>query len=64
MPEIPPIAVSRPLLAGLVAAGALLAVLGPDSVSSFAGGFAAGAGTVFLLSFLKDPRGRDVGSGP
>jgi hypothetical protein len=50
--------VSRPLLAGLVAAGALLSVLGPDSVSSFAGGFAAGAGVVFVLSFLKDPRGR------
>jgi hypothetical protein len=58
MPEVPPITVSRPLLAGLVAAGALLSVLGPDSVSSFAGGFAAGAGVVFVLSFLKDPRGR------
>jgi hypothetical protein len=54
--DIPPIEVSRPLLLGLVAAGALLAVAGPESVSAFAGGFAAGAGSAFLVSFLKSPR--------
>jgi hypothetical protein len=53
---IPPVEVSRPLLAGLVAGGALLAVAGPAWVSAFAGGFAAGAGAVFLISFLKNPR--------
>ncbi len=53
-PEPP---VSRPLLLGFVAVGALAAIGGPESVSSFAAGFAAGAGAVFLVSFLKNPRG-------
>jgi len=54
--SVPPIAVSRPLLFGLLAAGAVVAVVAPQPTSSFAAGFAAGAGSVFVLSFLKTPR--------
>lgn len=57
MPRVPPIAVSRPLLFGLVAAGAIGALALPEPHSSFAAGFAAGSGAVFILSFLKG-RGR------
>jgi hypothetical protein len=58
LPTPPPIAVSRPLLFGLVAAGAVIAVATPQPTSSFAAGFAAGAGSVFVLSFMKNPRPR------
>ena len=62
IPSVPPIAVSRPLLFGLLAVGAVVAVVAPQPTSSFAAGFAAGAGSVFVLSFLKTPRsGRDGG---
>ena len=54
---MPPIAVSRPLLFGLLAAGAIVAVAAPQPASSFAAGFAAGAGSVFVLSFVRNPRG-------
>lgn len=57
IPAVPPIAVSRPLLFGLLAAGAVVAVAAPQPTSSFAAGFAAGAGAVFVLSFMKTPRG-------
>jgi len=57
IPNVPPIAVSRPLLFGLLAVGAVVAVAAPQPTSSFAAGFAAGAGSVFVLSFLKAPRG-------
>jgi hypothetical protein len=57
IPEVPPIAVSRPLLFGLLAAGAIAAVALEPPHSSFAAGFAAGAGAVFVLSFLKGRRG-------
>lgn len=57
IPRVPPIAVSRPLLFGLVAAGAIAAVTLGEPHSSFAAGFAAGAGAVFVLSFLKGRRG-------
>jgi hypothetical protein len=57
IPEVPPIAVSRPLLFGLMAAGAIAAVALEPPHSSFAAGFAAGAGAVFVLSFLKGRRG-------
>ena len=50
---IPPIAVSRPLLFGLLAVGAVGAVTLDPPHSSFAAGFAAGAGSVFVLSFMK-----------
>jgi hypothetical protein len=56
IPNVPPIAVSRPLLFGLLAAGAIVAVAAPQPTSSFAAGFAAGAGAVFVLSFLQAPR--------
>lgn len=55
-PLVPPVEVSRLLLLGFVAVGALVAIGGPESVSSFAAGFAAGAGAVFIVSFAKRPR--------
>ncbi|HEX9287790.1 MAG TPA: hypothetical protein VF999_11050 [Thermoanaerobaculia bacterium] len=54
---IPPVEVSRVLLLALVAAGALTALATPQPTSSFAGGFAAGAGAAFVVSFLSNPRG-------
>ena len=53
---VPPIEVSRLLLLGLVAGGAVVSVVTSGVASSFAGGFAAGAGSVFLVSFAKSPR--------
>ena len=53
---IPPVPVSRVLLLGLVAAGAIAAIATPQPTSSFAGGFAAGAGAAFVVSFLSNPR--------
>ena len=50
---VPPIEVSRPLLFGLLAVGAIGAVTLDPPHSSFAAGFAAGAGSVFVLSFMK-----------
>ena len=44
------------LLLGLVAAGAIAAIATPQPTSSFAGGFAAGAGAAFVVSFLSNPR--------
>ena len=41
---IPPVPVSRLLLLGLVAAGAIAAIATPQPTSSFAGGFAAAEG--------------------
>ncbi len=63
IPSVPPIAVSRPLLFGLLAIGAAVAVAAPQPTSSFAAGFAAGAGSVFILSFMKTPRPPDEGTG-
>ena len=58
-----PAEVPRPLFLAFVLAGALGAVLIPDpKTSSFLAGFAVGAGAVFVLSFLRNPRGS--GSGP
>ncbi|MGE5413689.1 MAG: hypothetical protein ACM3NW_05905 [Syntrophomonadaceae bacterium] len=53
---MPPIEVSRPLLLGLLAVGAVVAVATPQPTSSFGAGFVAGVGTVFVLSFLKARR--------
>jgi hypothetical protein len=50
---VPPIEVSRPLLFGLLAVGAVGAVTLDPPHSSFAAGFAAGAGSVFVISFMK-----------
>lgn len=61
IPPMPPIEVSRPLLLGLLAVGAVVAVAAPQPTSSFAAGFAAGAGSVFVVSFLK---GRRPAAGP
>ena len=64
IPAVEPVAVSRPLLFGLVAVGALAAVVAPAPTSSFAAGFAAGAGAVFVISFMKGAaRGRRGGPG-
>ena len=56
LPPVPPVAVSRPLLFGLVAVGAVVAVTASQPTSSFAAGFAAGAGSAFVVSFMKAPR--------
>jgi hypothetical protein len=59
LPFVPPIEVSRLWLLGLVAAAALIAVTTSQPLSSFAAGFAAGAGIVFVIATLKNPRGRE-----
>ena len=69
IPAVSPIAVSRPLLFGLVAAGALAAVVLEPPHSSFAAGFAAGAGAAFVVSFMnragvESASPRDEGPGP
>ena len=51
--SVPPVEVSRLLLAALVAGGALVAVATDGRLSNFAGGFAAGAGSAFVVSFLR-----------
>ena len=56
LPAVPPVAVSRPLLFGLVAVGAVVAVVTPQPTSSFAAGFAAGAGSAFVVSFMRTNR--------
>ena len=53
IPAVEPIPVSRPLLFGLVAVGAVLAATTAPPTSSFAAGFAAGAGAVFIISFMR-----------
>jgi hypothetical protein len=55
-PMVPPVEVSRLLLLLFVAAGAVVSVATSPPLSSFAGGFATGAGAVIVLSFLKNPR--------
>ena len=57
LPPVPPVEVSRLLLLALVAIAAVVSVATSPPLSSFAGGFAAGAGAVIVLSFLKHPRG-------
>ena len=64
IPAVPPIVVSRPLLFGLLAIGAVVAVAAPAPTSSFAAGFAAGAGAVFVISFMKSPRPPGGGDRP
>jgi hypothetical protein len=60
IPSVPPVAVSRPLLFGLLAVGAVVAVTAPQPTSSFAAGFAVGAGSVFVVSFLVARRPPDA----
>ena len=66
IPAVEPIPVSRPLLFGLVAVGAVVAVTTAPPTSSFAAGFAAGAGAVFVISFMRGrvAPGGAAGSGP
>jgi hypothetical protein len=54
--SVPPVEVSRLLLAALVAAGAVVSISSEGRLSNFAGGFAAGAGSAFVVSFLKGRR--------
>ena len=64
--SVPPVEVSRLLLAALVAGGALVSVATGGRLSHFAGGFAAGAGSAFVVSFLKGrgaPAGRPADPG-
>ena len=65
IPAVPPIAVSRPLLFGLLAVGAIVS-RGRCAASPFLvrGGFAAGAGSVFVLSFMKRAGGDGARSAP
>lgn len=55
-PMVPPVEVSRLLLLLFVAVGAVVSIASSPPLSSFAGGFAAGAGAVIVLSFLRNPR--------
>lgn len=65
IPAVEPIPVSRPLLFGLVAVGAVVAATTGPPTSSFAAGFAAGAGTVFVISFMRGRVSSDASaSGP
>jgi hypothetical protein len=64
LPPVPPVPVSRPLLFGLVAVGAVVAVATAQPTSSFAAGFAAGAGSALVVSFMRSPgRGRSEPDG-
>ena len=55
-PMVPPVEVSRLLLLLFVAVGAVVSIASSPPLSSFAGGFAAGAGAGIVLSFLSNPR--------
>lgn len=59
---VAPMEVSRLLLFGFVAAGALVSVVSSGQLSAFAGGFAAGAGSAFAFSRLKRPAAGEPGS--
>ncbi len=52
---VPPLEVSRLLLLGCVAAGAIVSVVSSGPLSAFAGGFAVGSGAAFVFSRLKRP---------
>ena len=56
LPLVASVEVSRLLLLAFVAIGAVVSVASSPPLSSFAGGFAAGAGAVIVLSFLSKPR--------
>jgi hypothetical protein len=45
------------VLLSLVAVAAVTALAAPPPLSSFAAGFAAGAGIVFVLATIRNPRG-------
>jgi Na+-transporting NADH:ubiquinone oxidoreductase subunit NqrD len=56
IPLVPPVEVSRLLLLVFVAIGAVVSIAASPPLSSFAGGFSAGAGFAIVLSFLSNPR--------
>jgi len=56
IPPVPPLEVSRPLLMGLLIVGAIVALVTPQPTSSFAAGFVVGAGSVFVVSFVRTRR--------
>ena len=62
-PFIPPVSISRMWLLGMVAVAAVTAVAADQPLSSFAAGFAAGAGIVFVLASLRGRDRGDEGSG-
>jgi hypothetical protein len=62
--SVPPVEVSRLLLAALVAVGAVVSVASEGKLSNFAGGFAAGAGSAFVASFLKRRAAEGESPGP
>jgi len=53
---VPSVEVPRLLIVALVAAGAAVSVASEGRVSSFAGGFAAGAGAVLVAASLRGRR--------
>ena len=52
LPLGPPVSISRMWLLALVAVAAVVAIAADQPLSSFAAGFAAGAGIVFVLASL------------
>ncbi|HJW15183.1 MAG TPA: hypothetical protein VJ776_10825 [Thermoanaerobaculia bacterium] len=52
---VAPVEISRLLLLGFVAAGALASITTSGQLSAFAGGFAVGAGAAFVVSRLRRP---------
>jgi hypothetical protein len=58
---LPPVEVSRLLLLAFVAAGAIVSIATSGTVSAFAGGFAAGAGSAFVVARLKRPEAAEPG---
>jgi hypothetical protein len=63
LPFVPPVAVSRMWLLVIVAVAAVTAVAADQPLSSFAAGFAAGAGIVFVLASVGGRRAGDDGAG-
>ncbi|MFN2387957.1 MAG: hypothetical protein ABR576_17025 [Thermoanaerobaculia bacterium] len=62
LPLIPPVSISRMWLLAMVAVAAVTALAADQPLSSFAAGFAAGAGIVFVLASVMG-RERDDGTG-
>ena len=53
---VPSVAVPRLLIVALVAIGGVVSVASEGRVSTFAGGFAAGAGAVLVVGSLRSRR--------
>ena len=61
--SVPPVEVSRLLLAALVAVGAVVSVATDGRLSNFAGASRPAPGSAFVVSFLKRRRPRPAGPG-